>query len=196
MYFAAYPANPEEISQSIEKCERKTNRFKFQSWRTLVGTGGLIDTNILPVIQQSDGLIADLTYGNNNVFFEIGYAMGCKKPIIPIINSSHKSAASYLNKLGLFDNVIQIRYENSEDLSHQLLNLKTPNPIFVEETAINTKQPVFLSDAYRRSEFAAKIVSSIKQHVVSFRTHDPQEDYRLSLRSAWSAVCQSTGIVV
>lgn len=43
-----------------------------------------IQHSILEGIRNSDAVIADLSEPNPNVYFEMGYALGCKKKIYPI----------------------------------------------------------------------------------------------------------------
>lgn len=197
IYFAAYPSNPPQISQSIEELEKKnSSHIQFQTWRQTFGPGRLIDQSVLPFIEDSKGLICDITVPNDNVFFEIGYAVGLCKPIIPIVNSSISHAGEYLRKLGLLDNVGQIRYENSDDLRYKLDSYKEPSPLFVKSNVKISRQPLLVLDPLRRNEVSTKLISTVKDLVTYFRTVDPQEEYRLSARRAWDLVSESTGIVV
>ncbi len=69
-------------------------------------------------------------------------------------------------------------------------------PLFSEEAKTNTEQAVYVLDALRRSEFATKVISAVKSSVKFYRSFDPQEEYRLSLRTAWDQVSASTGMLV
>ncbi len=196
-YFAAYPSNPSFIAHSIEEAERvNSSHVQFNTWRTTFGPGRIIDQSVLPFIEECDGLICDISVPNDNVFFEIGYAIGLYKPVIPIINLSANNAGEYLRKLGLLDNVGQIRYENSEDLVSQLQNYKVPEPLFPSGPAKLSNQPLLVLDSLRRNEVSTKLISAVKDLAKFFRTIDPQEEYRLSARSVWEMVSESTGVVV
>lgn len=196
-YFAAYPSTPPLIAQSIEEAEKTNSSYiQFETWRTTFGPGRIIDQSVLPCIEQSDGLICDITVPNDNVFFEIGYAIGLSKPIIPIINESINDAGAYLRKLGLLDNVGQIRYENSLDLIRELQSYSVPAPLFSAHAAKISSQPLLVLDSLRRNEVSTKLISAVKDLAKFFRTVDPQEEYRLSARTIWELVTESTGIIV
>lgn len=196
-FFAAYPSTPPYLSQSIEEAEKtNSSHIQFDTWRTTFGPGKIIDQSVLPCIEQSDGLICDITSPNDNVFFEIGYAIGLSKPIIPIVNTSVTDAGAYLRELGLLDNVGQIRYENSADLVYKLQGQPAPKPLFAKPAPKISSQPLLVLDSLRRNEVSTKLISSVKELARFFRTVDPQEEYRLSARTAWELVTESTGLIV
>lgn len=197
IFFVAYPSAPPEIGQTMKAVEAKQpSKLMIKTWEKTFGPGQFIDHNILPEIRRASGLIFELSVPNNNVFFEAGYAIGMGKPIIPVCNNSILNSALYLKKLGLFDNVGYSTYENSEDLKSVLDNIKLPDPLFQSAKPINQGQPVYVLDAYRRSEFAAKVVSAVKDSVTYYRSFDPQEEYRMSLRTVYDDVSESSGILV
>ena len=196
-FFAAYPSTPAYIAQSIEAAEKKNStHIQFETWRSTFGPGRLIDQSVLPNIETSSGLICDITVPNDNVFFEIGYAIGLSKPIIPILNSGVQDAGAYLRKLGILDNVGQIRYENSDDLIYQLDSFPVPAPLFPEGDSKISNQPLLVLDSLRRNEVSNKLISNVKELAKFFRTIDPQEEYRLSARHVWEMVSESTGVIV
>lgn len=196
-FFAAYPSEPSLIAQSIEEAEKtNSSHIQFDTWRTTFGPGRIIDQSVLPFIEQSDGLICDISVPNDNVFFEIGYAIGLAKPIIPIVNESISGAGGYLRTLGLLDNVGQIRYENSTDLVYKLQSKPVPSPLFASPTSKISSQPLLVLDSLRRNEVSTKLISAVKELVKFFRTVDPQEEYGLSARTVWELTTESTGVIV
>lgn len=196
-FFAAYPSEPVHVSHSIESAEKtNSSHIQFDTWKSTFGAGKIIDQSVLPEILNSDGLICDISVPNENVFFEVGYAIGCGKPIIPIINTSINNAGHYLRQLGILDNVGQIRYENSQDLIFQLQSHPIPSPLFAEPNFEISKQPLLVLDAKKRNEFTSKLISAVKDIAKFFRTFDPQEEYRMSARAAWELVNESNCVVV
>jgi hypothetical protein len=196
-FFAAYPSSPNHISVSIEEAEKtNSSHIQFTTWRSTFGAGKFIDQSVLPEIAKADGLICDISVPNENVFFEIGFAIGKMKPIIPIVNSSMQDAGEYLRKIGLLDNVGQIRYENSADLVYQLQAHAVDGAIFAEPNFEVSKQPLLVLDSLRRNDFSTKLISAVKDLAKFYRTVDPQEEYRLSTRTAWELVNESSAVVV
>ena len=195
--FAAYPAEPPEIGQTLQATEQlPTDSVSLLTWQKAFGPGRFIDANVLPEIDKSDGLLFELSTPNNNVFFEAGYAIGIGKAVVPVCNSSLAQSGQYLKKLGLFDNVGYQSYENSQGLRTFLDGLILPQPLFTSAADTNQEQAVYVLDALRRSEFASKVISAVKSSIKFFRSFDPQEEYRLSLRTAWEQVSASTGVLV
>lgn len=196
-FFAAYPSSPTHISISIEEAEKtNSSHIQFTTWRSTFGAGRLIDQSVLPEITKADGLIGDISIPNENVFFEIGFALGKMKPIIPIVNSSIQGAGDYLRKIGILDNVGQIRYENSTDLVYQLQSHAVDGAIFADPDFEVSKQPLLVLDSLRRNEFSTKLISAVKDLAKFYRTFDPQEEYRLSTRTAWELVNESSAVIV
>lgn len=197
--FAAYPSNPSEIGQSFSLLDVDSNLgssgIQFNSWEAHADAGNIIDTNILPHIENSDIVMTDITFPNCNVYFEAGYAIGLGKPVIPVVNEG-LTKPSYLRTLGIFDNVVYKTYENHTDLKRIILENLNVSPLIFQDRKINKDQPVFVLTALRRTEFASKIVSSVKEHKMFFKSHDPAERYRLSFRDAFRAVDSSVGVVL
>ena len=131
--FAAYPSQPPDIGHTLEAAEQiETSELRLRTWRTAFGPGNFIDSNVLPEIQKSDGLLIEISLPNNNVYFEAGYAIGRQKPIIPVCNTSISGAVSYLKKIGIFDNTGYESYDNSQQLRNILDRLTLPNPLEVD----------------------------------------------------------------
>jgi len=197
--FAAYPSRPTEISQSFVLLDvdsnLRTSGVRFQSWEATADAGNIIDENILPHLRESDLVLVDITFPNCNVYFEAGYAIGLGKPIIPLVNQGIVKP-EYLRRLGIFDNIVYQSYENHTDIKRIILSNLNASPLIARERKTNSKQPIYTLDALKRTEFASKVISSIKENKLFFRSHDPAEIYRLSFRDAFRAVDSSIGVIL
>ncbi|WP_017863811.1 nucleoside 2-deoxyribosyltransferase [Leptospira santarosai] len=83
--FFAYSSHPQIISETIGDAIVKLNEsglFLIKSWKELKINGRYIINQVVREIENSDFFCADLTGLNDNVLFEIGYAIGINKPII------------------------------------------------------------------------------------------------------------------
>jgi hypothetical protein len=77
--FFAYPAGSRSISDAIGAAvaELKTaNELIITPWESLSIVGLKLDRLIREKISDADFLIADITFPNFNVYYEIGYAFG------------------------------------------------------------------------------------------------------------------------
>jgi hypothetical protein len=63
-----------------------------------------------------------VTYPNFNVYYEIGYYVGRRKPFVITMNYAVDEAKENINLTGLFDTVGYLRYQNSQELATQLGN--------------------------------------------------------------------------
>ena len=82
--------------------------------------GFQIDKLIRTKIYEADFLAADITKQNQNVFYEIGYALACGKPVLPTIHAAIANARENVQRLGLFDTTGYADYNNAEELCYHL----------------------------------------------------------------------------
>lgn len=198
--FIAYPSNPDLIGITIESANKvfsqNQNDKIFETWKETFESGTFIDNNIREKINSATCLVADVTCANLNVIYEIGYAIGRRKRVLPIINKSFKNAGDFLKKIGILDMVGHEDYENEHDLSLILSNYENKNPLYQQEEKIYSQQPVYLLDCFRKTSYQSKLISSIKNAHLLYRSFDPREQSRLSTKDAIKNVSQSAGIIV
>jgi nucleoside 2-deoxyribosyltransferase len=121
--FLAYPARPEFVAQTLLETVRLIDTEKSMlvtPWPKLHTNGLKIDDLIRDRIRDCDLLLADITYPNFNVYYEIGFAIASQKPFVPLVNYSAESAHSNVTLIGIFDTIGQIRYQNASELAKQL----------------------------------------------------------------------------
>jgi nucleoside 2-deoxyribosyltransferase len=86
--FFAYPSDPSDCGQAIESAiemiNSKNEDVDLKSWKHLQTGGNFIISAILNQIESSDFFCADITGINENVLFELGFAIGKRKPIFLI----------------------------------------------------------------------------------------------------------------
>ena len=195
--FIAYPNKPETIGSSIEKSiiELSKKDIKIKSWKALDILGSFIVDRIQEEISTNDILVADISYLNCNVTYEIGFAIGQGKTIALIRNKSLNEGTTLIRSVGIFDTIGYLEYENSQDLTG-LLRTINPHPLLPENSKINTKVPVYLLETKNRTDFAIRISGRIKKARLNYRSFDPVESPRLSAHDAISQVAQSLGVVV
>lgn len=185
--FFSYPSEPallgETILEAIAKIDKSRNLL-VTPWRKLNVIGLKIDDLIRDRIEGADFLIADVTYPNFNVYYEIGYAIGRQKPLIATMNYAVEKAHANVNLTGIFDTIGQLRYQNSDELaSHLSADVLEPwtNQYFKDK---DHTQPLFVLDTFRKTEFRSHIFQAVANSSVQFRKFDPEEVPRLSLTSA------------
>ncbi len=194
--FIAYPSDLSEIGDAIEAGAKSFGKENVLTWRHGVTPGEFIGQAVRERISECEVLIADVTIHNFNVTYEIGYAIGLGKKVIPIVNKSIKGAAKYINDLGIFDTIFYESYENSVDVNQILRSSNSRHPLFSGIRSINSQQPCYLLDALRRTDFANGVVSCVKRNGIFFRSFDPREDARMSTPDAIKNVSSSACVII
>ena len=88
--FFAYPSIP-SISEVVKEAIKSINGsgvIEILSWEELQISGLTIINEICDKIQNTDIFLADLTYLNPNVLFELGYAIARNRKIIVFLDPS------------------------------------------------------------------------------------------------------------
>jgi hypothetical protein len=196
--FYAYPSTSAEITQTIQTAIDGFNAtsatYNLAPWEKNDISGIPITAPIFSKISGGAFLAADVTYLNENVAFEIGYAIGIKKRVLLFVNSAHKSDRELANSIGIFDTLGYERYENSETLTSLLANRTDFSPIEFE-AAINHQQPVFIVEPLKKNDAHLMLVSRTKKARWRYRSFNPDEDVRLSALDAIRHVAQSAGVI-
>jgi hypothetical protein len=119
--FFAYSSNPEYCGEFIEAAILKINESykgiaELKSWKPLEVSGKLVINEIIKAIDESDFFCADLTGMNDNVLFELGYAIAQKKPIWILLDKSHISTNKRFQELNFFTTIGYLSYTNSDNI--------------------------------------------------------------------------------
>src|ERR1700730_6740159 len=92
--FYAYPGAPTEIAQTIRAAvvgfNAASETYNLEGWERNDISGIPLTDPIFSKISAGEFLAADVNYLNENVTFEIGYAIGSKKRCLLYVNSAHK----------------------------------------------------------------------------------------------------------
>ncbi|MBK5275337.1 MAG: hypothetical protein JJE30_09840 [Desulfuromonadales bacterium] len=117
--FFAYSSQPSSCSDAIESAITEINKsglVNLMSWQLLNVNGVMIINEILKQIDDSDFFCADLTGINDNVLFELGYAIGKNKPIWLLLDTSHTDSVRRNRELGFFSSIGYDNYTNSQQI--------------------------------------------------------------------------------
>jgi hypothetical protein len=86
--FIAYPASPALIGEAIEAaaqhCRLHAGDREVTTWRRPDASGTDVITPIIQSIRESDIIAADVTTPNFNVVYELAFAIGLGKRVIPL----------------------------------------------------------------------------------------------------------------
>ena len=129
--FYAFPGNPPFLGETInnaldliKKCpDIRSDGIRFTPWTDMATGGNRLIDSILQSIDRSSVFACDLTYGNPNVSFELGYAIARFKRVWISLNTSIEKAEQNYRKtfFGLTGSGY-VKYDNSSDLAKAFIN--------------------------------------------------------------------------
>ena len=197
--FIAYPKGPNKLSSTllagIDKLNECQNNVIYHSWESNDISGRQLISPIIENIEQSPFVVSDVTFLNFNVVFEIGFAIGCGKPIILIVNGTIDGDRRLSDEVGIFDTLGYITYENSDDLSSKISSINNLQKLDFNIN-INHRAPVYIIETPRRSESMLTMVSRLKKAKWRYRSFNPSEEIRLSAIDAVRHVSCSAGVMI
>jgi hypothetical protein len=195
--FIAYPAEPSDVGQAIETAVQlaKGDEVRFGSWKSLEIGGQLIPDQVHSGISSCSVFVADITYYNLNVAYEVGLAVGRRTPIALTKNSSLVGNHSLAPNVGVFDAIGQDSYSNSNELA-SIFQLATNRKPLMVEYPLNPGMPVFTVLPKSKNDFLLRVTSSLKRLKLSFRVFDAAEQSRLGASDAIQNVSESYGLVL
>lgn len=198
--FFAYPAQPADLVNTINNAAdgiaKTAPKLELTTWPQMDVFGAFIPDEVRKSIEAADVLVCDVTVPNYNVYYEAGFAIGLGKSIAPVINSSFAGASAAAQKDGFFDNIGFKTYENSADLIGILSNLPETAMADLYSRELDSSQPLFLLDTFRKTDFRNAITAAIKSTKVFYRSFDPVEVPRFSTVSIIGDATASSGIVI
>ncbi|NIO29511.1 MAG: hypothetical protein GTO29_13270 [Candidatus Latescibacteria bacterium] len=198
--FVAYPSQPSAIGQvirsMIELLQTRYGERGFVTWEENDIAGRCLVDPILERIEENAVFVADITRLNFNVIYEIGYAIGRRKRVFLVRNTSLKSDAHLIKDVGIFDTLGYEPYENSETLAKLIINVKDVRPIEFDDTETSSTTPVYVVLPRVKNDAEIRILSRIKKARLMFRSFDPEEQRRLAAREAIENVARSLGVII
>ena len=158
--------------------------------------GQFIGDETIRKILDADCFIADISILNLNVTYEIGFAIGSRKPICLIRQAALEDEPRDVADLGVFDTIGWKVHRSSSDLVEILLQINTLRPIGIPDIQLNEQAPIFLLDARDKIDSVIMVKSRIKKSGWPFRSFDPEETSRLNPYEAIKELYESAGVVV
>jgi GTPase SAR1 family protein len=197
--FFAYPGSPRAVAQTIIDAVKKhnagVNTLVLEAWQTNDISGIPVTAPIFEKIGSGLYLAADITCLNENVAFEVGYAIGCGRRCLLFRNAAIVGDKELIGKVGIFDTLGYEEYENSDQLAASLLDRTNFDPIAITKQ-INHRAPVYIVEPRRRTDAHTALVSRVKKARWMYRSFNPGEDVRLAAMDAVRHVAQSAGVIV
>lgn len=179
---------------------RRTNALPlpilYEPWQFNDVPGAPLVSPILEKIDDSPFVVADITYLNLNVVYEIGFAIGrCKRAFL-VRHEGTDGDRNIAKTVGIFDTLGYHEYSDAEDLKNRLAaHIDTSFLTF--STALDRNSRVYLIEPPKRGTDVGFMVSRIKKAGYGrYRSFTPEEDSRLSATDAIRQVAVSSGVFI
>lgn len=124
--FFAYPSETPIVGEAVKGAIELTNgdSLSIKPWEKMKIVGLKLDDLIRDEIREANLLIADVTYPNFNVYYEMGFAAAVGRPVIPTVNIAVEKAAKHLSENDRYSSMtghmISVVLKRSEDrLGHR-----------------------------------------------------------------------------
>ncbi|MBT8386036.1 MAG: hypothetical protein KJO12_01370 [Ignavibacteria bacterium] len=197
--FFIYPSEPVHLSltfsETVRKLQQHTTEEKYLSWEKLFMGGKLIFCEICKAIRATKVVVSNITTSNFNVLFELGYAIGLQKPILPARDVSYEKQKRLFDEIGIFDTLGYEEFSNSGELVSIIGKNKSFSPPIVHRPEIKSKQPIYYIKSPVETDGSIKLSSVLKKNYFKFRTFDSKETTRVSLHDAFKQTLSSVSVI-
>jgi hypothetical protein len=199
MVFVAYTARDPALADGIMDAVRKANALpipvRYEPWVFNDIAGAPLISPVLDKIDEAPFIIADITYLNLNVVYEVGFTVGRGKRAFIVRNKSIPGDKTEVKAVGIFDTLGYWEYENYDELKNRLAAHIEPQHIPFS-TALDTKFPVYIVEPSNRDEGIATTISRIKKARYPYRSFHGEEDLRMSAPDTTRHVAAASGIIL
>jgi hypothetical protein len=198
--FVAYSSRDQALADLILEGVRRANAVpaqpvRYEPWIFNDIPGNPLISPILGKIDESPFVVADITYLNVNVVYEIGFTVGRGKRVFLIRHSATTGDKTLAQEAGIFDTLGYHQYTTFDELKNRLTSHidETPLPFSL---SLDRKAPAYIVEPPTRTAAATILTSRVKKAGYRYRSFMPTEDTRLAASDAVRQVASSSGIVL
>lgn len=198
--FVAYSSRDAHLAEIIElgvsKANRKVGkRIQYAPWIFNDIAGNSLISPILEGIDASKYIVADITYLNPNVVYEIGFAIGKSRRCFLLRHAGTNGDERIAREAGIFDTLGYDSYANDDELANSLTAYVDPTPLPLAHS-IDRLAPVYVVEPPSKGGIATLMTSRLKKARYKYRSFNPFEDSRLSASDAIRQVGRSAGVLL
>ena len=197
--FVAYSGRDQDHAKTILAGISKANAAtasltRFEPWEFNDIAGRTLVSPIVEKIDTSPFVVADVTYLNFNVVYEIGFAIGRKKKVHLIRSNAVEGDRALARSVGVFDTLGYQIFASEDDLRN-LLTSHIADQALPLEVTVNNKAPVYVLSNAEKTVASTALISRVKKARYRYRSFSAVDDIRLSATDAIAQVSQSAGVI-
>ncbi|WP_316202955.1 MULTISPECIES: P-loop ATPase, Sll1717 family [unclassified Bradyrhizobium] len=197
--FVAYPSRDSTLAagifEAISKANAKPLPVIYEPWIFNDVAGGTLISPILEKIDDSPFVVADISYLNLNVVYEIGFTIGRNKRTFLVRHKLTEGDKQLVKAVGIFDTLGYHEYETYDDLKDRLCAHIETTPLHVSKD-LDRKFPVYIVEPSYRDESITTTISRIKKARYPYRSFNGDDDLRMSASDTVRQVSAASGIVL
>lgn len=197
--FVAYAGKDQSLACLIEEAVSWANAkpiaTRYEPWKFNDVPGAPIISPIFEGIDASAFVVADITYLNLNVVYEIGFTIGRRKRAFLVRHLATDGDKELAKAVGIFDTLGYHEYQNADDLFKRLTSHIEPLPLQIDDV-LDRKAPVYIVEPPNRGDAETLMISRLKKARYRYRSFNPSEDSRLSAVDAIRQVGTSSGVLI
>jgi len=204
--FFAYPSQTASIPEIVKIAVDKINESQeceIKTWQDCAISGKVIIDVICREIDDANLFIADLTGGNPNVLFELGYAIGKQKRVWLLLDTSIRESKTLFDQLKILITVGYSPYSNAQNIVDEFYRDKPWNDlqdtIFARsiEPALGGREEVrllYLKNQHE-TEASARLSKIISAFRIPIAISDPRESSVQTLVWYGTKIWRAAGVV-
>lgn len=197
--FVAYSSHDEQvakiIAEAVGRANSKSPTVHYEPWEFNDISGRALISPIIERIAVSSFVVADITYLNPNVVYEIGFAIGSGKRVFLVRHSETAGDKAMAQEAGIFDTLGYKEYADMVGLWQMLVGHIDAEPLAIS-AALDRLTPVYVIEPPTIDQAATTMTSRIKKARYRYRSFNPAEDTRLAATDAIPQVAASAGVLV
>ena len=198
--FVAYPGRDQALADlsmgAVQRANAVPIQIHYEPWPFNDIAGTPLISPIIEKIDEAPFVVADITFLNENVVYEIGYAVGKRKRVFLIRHKGTDGDKPLAKAVGIFDTLGYKEYEDVEDLKNILTAHIEERPIEFS-IALDQKSRVFVIEPNERGPDVGMMVSAIKRAGYGrYQSFTPDEDARLAAPDAIRWVAAASGVFI
>lgn len=182
-YGSETPSCGEFIETAIKEINSSGHLVNIKSWKSLSIGGNFLISTILKEIEDCDLFCCDVTNLNENVLFELGFAIARNKPVWIIQDISLSVSFQRYKEFILLNNIGYINYTSSKNIVDSFLNQKqymAKKPLMetlpIDSSEGAEKKILFYLKSQIDQNYNQYIVNSIENNKIPVLIDDSNEN--------------------
>ena len=185
----------ETILDAVRRANALAQPYEYHPWPFNDVPGEPLVSPILENIEDSAFVVADVTFLNLNVVYEVGFAIGKKKRVFLVRSKQVVGDKVLATAAGIFDTLGYFAFDDARELASRLAAHIEERHLDFDLT-LDRQTQVYIVEPPTRAMDATVMISRIKKAGYRYRSFAPDEDARLSATDAIRQVSVSSGVIL